>query len=90
VTISGTILLLSTLETEGQKVDIEPHMERILQLDKQAIEEAYVKHIMRLFDIWMTDYSEEPPRAVRGAQNARSAYARAMNAVEKRERELQK
>jgi hypothetical protein len=67
-----------------------PYEERLLQLDREAIERAYVEHIKKLFSIWTVDYSEEPPKAVKGAQQGRSAYARAIAAIEKRERELQR
>jgi hypothetical protein len=78
---------------EGQESPLwSPKYEpRFIELDKLAIEEAYKKHIIRLFDIWVTDYDSkkgEPPRAVHGAINARGAYARSMDAIERRERAL--
>jgi hypothetical protein len=64
---------------------------RIIELEKEALEDAYKRHIIRLFDIWVTDYrpdASEPPRAVKGAINGRAAYARAMEGIEKREKAL--
>ena len=65
---------------------------RLVELDKAAIEEAYRKHIIRLFDLWVTDYTterpDEPPRAVKGAVNARGAFTRSMDAIEQREQRV--
>jgi len=63
--------------------------DRFVQLDREAIDEAYKKHIIKLFDIWVTDYKKgEPPRAVIGANNARRAYTDALRAIEEREEYL--
>jgi hypothetical protein len=65
--------------------------ERLLQLETEAIEGAFKKHIMRLYDTWVTDYVPiEPPRAVKGAANARAAYFRSMQRIEERRANLQK
>lgn len=58
---------------------------RMADLERAAMDEAFKKHMMRLFDVWVTDY-DLPPRVSKGASNARAAYARAMAAIDKRER----
>lgn len=58
---------------------------RIAELERAAMDEAFKKHMMRLFDVWVTDY-DLPPRVSKGASNARGAYSRAMSAIDKRER----
>jgi hypothetical protein len=59
---------------------------RIGELEKQAIEEAFKKHIIQLYSIWVTDNYQPkfPPKAVVGARNARDAFIRSMDAIEER------
>src|SRR5262245_50965411 len=64
------------------------HEERILALDKQAIETAYVQQIEVLFASWMKDETGQPHRAVRGAKQARQAFIRSMTTLELRERQF--
>jgi hypothetical protein len=92
ITIALTVAVLFMVEAESEQ---QPrarsiYEERLLQLDREAIETAYVEHMKKLFSIWLTDYSPEPPKGIRGAEQGRSAYDRAMTAIEKRERELVK
>jgi hypothetical protein len=83
----ATILILEAAEKQ-QAPPPSPYEERLTQLDRQAIEEAYKKHINTLFEYWVKDPAEQPERAVRGARAARSAFDRAMNAIERREKQL--
>ena len=91
VTVVVTLLLLALLEAEG-KVDEVPWVpskwdDQIDELEKQALGEAFKKHIAQLYSIWVTDNYQPriPPRALSGARNARDAYIRSMEAIEKRE-----
>jgi hypothetical protein len=69
-------------------IEYEPHM---LELERKALDEAFIKHFVRLYDIWVTDYQPtEPPRAVRGANNARHAYLRYIQRLDKRLDDLRK
>jgi Na+-transporting methylmalonyl-CoA/oxaloacetate decarboxylase gamma subunit len=56
-------------------------------LEKQAIGEAFRKHIGQLYSVWVTDNYQPriPPKALTGARNARDAYIRSMEAIEKRD-----
>jgi hypothetical protein len=56
-------------------------------LERQALDEAFKKHIMALYSVWVTDNYEPriPPKALTGARNARDAYIRSMESIEKRE-----
>jgi hypothetical protein len=89
-TVGLALMLLAVLHTEGQeRREVKsPYEERFIELDRKATEAAYLDHIQKLFNVWITDYSDLPPKALKGAQNARSAYARAMSSIDKREREL--
>lgn len=73
----------------AEPVQISKYEARILQLEQEALDEAFKKHLIRLYDIWVTDYTPEmPPRAIKGAHNARDAYERYMMAVERRKKIL--
>jgi hypothetical protein len=75
-------------EAEAQTLPPSKFDKRIAELDREAIDEAYKEKIMALFNTWLSDPSEQPSRAVKGAQNARRAYIGAMQAIERKEAEL--
>jgi hypothetical protein len=71
------------------KVPLDPrHEQKFIELDRAAIEAAYRDQIMHLFEVWMKDDSGQPDRAVKGARQARKAFASSMDAIDEREREL--
>jgi hypothetical protein len=71
------------------KVPLDPrHEQKFIELDRGAIEAAYHDQIKRLFEVWMKDDSGQPDRAVKGARQARKAFADSMDAIDEREREL--
>jgi hypothetical protein len=57
----------------------------LLELDRQAVHNAYKRRLEHLFEVWMTDPIKQPQRATTGAANARRAYIDAMDGIEKRE-----
>lgn len=61
--------------------------DQIDELERQALGQAFQKHIAQLYNIWVTDNYQPkiPPKALTGARNARDAYIRSMEAIEKRE-----
>jgi hypothetical protein len=72
-------------EAEAQVVPASKYDKRIAELDREAIDAAYRDKIEALFTTWLSDPSDQPSRAVKGAQNARRAYIGAMTEIEKRE-----
>jgi len=74
---------------QGTPVPPSKYDDHIDALERQALDEAFKKHIMQLYSIWVTDAYQPriPPKAVVGARNARDAYIRSMKAIEDRERE---
>jgi hypothetical protein len=84
------IIDLFTREVESQTLLLPktPYDSRLIELDKQALDEAYRDRIMHLFVVWMRDEQGQPGRALIGVQQARRAYILATMAIEKREREL--
>jgi hypothetical protein len=82
-------VLLSIAKDDAQsEVVVAPskYDDRIGELEKQAIEDAFKKHIMQLYSIWVTDNYQPkfPPKAIVGARNARDAFIRSMDAIEER------
>jgi len=61
--------------------------DEIDELERQALGEAFKKHIMQLYSVWVTDNYQPriPPKALVGARNARDAYIRSMESIEKRQ-----
>jgi hypothetical protein len=58
--------------------------EHIKMLDKRALDAAYCAYIGDLFAVWMRDRAGQPERMMRGAEQARRAYAEAFAAIEGR------
>lgn len=86
-------VLLSIAKDDAQSKDeisLAPSKwdDQIDELERQALGEAFKKHIIQLYSIWVTDNYQPkfPPKALTGARNARDAYIRSMEAIEKRER----
>lgn len=64
--------------------------ERLLALDKAAIEQAYSDQVRHVFEIWMKDETGQPMRAVTGVRNAQKGYISSMDAIKLREEEIKK
>jgi hypothetical protein len=57
----------------------------LVELDKEAVKQAYHDQVVHLFAIWMKDEKGQPDRALVGVRQARRAYVEAMTAIERRE-----
>jgi hypothetical protein len=93
ITVLVVILLLLFLPDASGEIEqdsIAKYEAKFVELEKEATDEAYREQIMRLYSIWLRDETGQPHRALTGARQARSAYARIMDALEKRERELRR
>lgn len=62
--------------------------ERILALDTQAIEAAYLDHVQRMYGGWMKDDTGQPTRALTGVRQAQRAYIASMDAIKRRTEEI--
>lgn len=76
---------------QGQDLDdafIAPpqYESRLIELDRQAIEHAYIQQVVFLFQQWMKDDTDQPRRAIRGINHAKDAYIRGLREVERREK----
>jgi hypothetical protein len=78
---SSRLVTLDEPENPSSKFD-----ERILLLDRLAIEEAYKNQVLHLFEVWLKDETGQPRRAINGVRKARRAFVGAMEAIEKREK----
>ena len=65
-----------------------PQDAKLLQLDKQALDEAYRAHVVRLWNVWLTDGAKEAHRISNGLRISRQAYHQAAEQITKREQEL--
>lgn len=95
ITIVVTLILLALLEqreaaSKAEEVVVAPSKwdDQIDELERQALGDAFKKHIGQLYTIWVTDNYQPrfPPKAIVGMRNARDAYIRGMDAIEKREK----
>lgn len=64
--------------------------DRLLALDKEAIEAAYREHVTRMYAGWMKDDTGQPNRAITGVRQAQRAYIASMDAIKRREEENNK
>jgi hypothetical protein len=73
-------------QVEAQTVVPSKYDDQIDELERQALGEAFKKHIAQLYSVWVTDNYQPriPPKALVGARNARDAYIRSMEAIETR------
>lgn len=69
-----------------QGIPLDAHL---LPLDRRALEEAYHQHLIRLWNVWLTDGAKEAHRITNGLRIARQAYHQAAQQLEKREQQLQ-
>jgi hypothetical protein len=88
----GIGFFIAYIETDAtaEAIAIPPQYEQaLIDLDRAAINQAYQQHVVRIFNIWVTDGYEQTmksPRGVKGVNNARDAYVRAMEEIAERER----
>src|SRR5215470_18104865 len=63
--------------------------EHLIELQRQALDQAYRDKIAQLFDVWLRDDTGQPARAQVGAQKARKAFLEVMKAIDKEEQQIQ-
>jgi len=59
--------------------------EKMDELDRQALDEAYVAKVKQLFDVWVREGLTSSEGPAKGHAQARRAYISAHEAIEKRE-----
>jgi hypothetical protein len=65
--------------------------EKLIELDRQAVEDEYNAAVRGLFRVWLHNtISGQPVKAGKGAEIARKAYIEAMDAIDRREQELKR
>jgi hypothetical protein len=72
-------------QTPAQELSASPFDQRLVQLDREALDDAYRGRVVHLFDVWMKDEAGQPGRALVGVRQARRAYIEAMTEIAKRE-----
>lgn len=63
---------------------------KLLGLDKRALDEAYHSHVIRLWNVWLSDGARSADRISNGLRIARTSYHQAAGQITKREQEQQK
>jgi hypothetical protein len=66
-----------------------PYDARMLELDRDALDDAYHDTMMHLFAVWTRDESGQPGRAIKGANQARRAYLEVKQALDMRSKAIQ-
>lgn len=61
----------------------------LLQLDRQALDEAYHAHLIKLWGVWLADGARDARRISNGLHIARQAYGQAAAQIAKREQQQQ-
>jgi hypothetical protein len=62
--------------------------ERLLTIDREAIEAAYREQVQHLFAVWMKDDTGQPLRVITGVRKAAKAYIESMDGAARREQEI--
>jgi len=62
---------------------------RILELDVEALDRAYVENSVRLFAVWMKDDHDQPRRMLVGLTQSRKAYNAARDRIEAHKRGIE-
>lgn len=90
ITIICTLVMLALLERVGAEQARTPstYQRELLQLDKEAVKEAYKEHAKKLFNNWIVDSTGQPDRMITGLRTAQQAYIGAMVEINKYEQEL--
>ena len=78
----GVYRAVTAAQSQGSPVCVfAQEKDRLVILAHEAIDEAYKKKVMDLFEIWVRDPVDQPRRATSGMQIAISAYHRARTNV---------
>jgi len=85
VVVSVLLLAPDRAAPPSFDVPLEYH-DRLLALDKAAVEAAYTQQVVHLFGTWMKDETGQPERMTKGIRQAQRAYVEAMKALEQREK----
>jgi hypothetical protein len=87
IAISAIIALLVSADVRSQTYpnNCVPSEEisRLREIMLEATDQALKDHIVRLFDVWMKDPSDQPERAIAGARPAVTAHVNARAAIMK-------
>jgi hypothetical protein len=86
VVLAYVLVLLTPHEAQSETRVFQPSIyeDRFVELDTAAIEDAYKKHVMLLFENWVKDVKGQPGRALAGIDSARKAYVDSMTAIDAR------
>src|SRR5262245_10164500 len=90
--VAAILLLLVLVEADARSQSLVLQLPpskwdgKILELDRQALDEAYIAKMKQLYDVYVREGREYPERPVKGASEARRAYIEISKAFEIRQR----
>jgi len=61
----------------------------MLELERQALREAYIEKMKQLFNVWVSGGLDDPQRPVKGAAQTRRAFIEIKKIQEQRELDLE-
>jgi hypothetical protein len=85
VAVALAYFLISISVSEGEPIASSKFDSDLIDIDREAVREAYHTQVVHLFVIWMKDERGQPGRALVGVGQARRAFVEAMTEIEKRE-----
>jgi hypothetical protein len=62
---------------------------KLLPVDRKALDDAYHAHLIRLWNVWLSDGAKDATNFRRGLVIARGAYQQATQSMDKREQDLE-
>ena len=81
--------LLGAVDTDASQIYAEiPLDAKLLNLDKQALDEAYHAQLQNLWVVWLKGQAGDPTYFTNGLKIARRAYKQASDQIAKREKQL--
>jgi len=86
--ITLAILILQAESEPALPPRVPPWDTRILELDLEALDRAYIENSVRLFSVWMKDEHDQPRRMLTGLTRARKAYSEARDGIEAHKRDI--
>jgi hypothetical protein len=89
------LALIGYLTGGWEPAEAQPYMvskfePRLLELEREATDDAFKQKITSLFIVWMSDERGQPARAITGATQARKAYIAVMQQIDRREEEYKR
>jgi len=91
VLLAYVLLSFAKEDAQGQIMIVLPPSKwdtKMIELDRKALDEAYINKIKQLFDVWVREGLSSPEGPAKGHAQAQRAYIASQEMLEKREQLL--